>query len=239
MFSYLKSPSTSGASDSKGKSTSRSSSQIAHERCVQSAFETSRLFSTYRATWGSALVCEAAIQWVAVALFTLLSENLHETRFKLAFLDLCVLARSLARRWPFAKGVLRLVQLTAIKTQEKVESRVLPHEAEEILEEFETQLWQGTGGSAINIRRQFSSFYPNLVEVIRRNEGERRRLRSQQSRSVDVSEESMSPASGQQGQQTTSADGESPPMVDMDSFLEKYESKLTMGDTRGFSKPKR
>lgn len=90
------------------------------------------------------------MQLTTVCLFVLL-EDLNAPGSSQAFVELLVIARSMARRFQLARGILRLVQLSA-----REQNIVLPDEAQQLYQEFELE-WFRTGGA-----EQFSSSYPNF-----------------------------------------------------------------------------
>lgn len=95
------------------------------------------------------------IQVITVSLFTLL-DDLKTLGSRQAFVDLVVLARSMARRCQLARGMLRLVQVTA--RQEKI---ALPEEVRAILQDFEGEWYRGRDLD------KFSSYYPNFSVSLR------------------------------------------------------------------------
>lgn len=95
----------------------------------------------------------AMMQYSTLALFTLL-EALDDKQNQVSFVENLIALRALARRWQMAKGMLRLVQLTAIKQEAQ-----LPPESDILLKDFETD-W------STNDRKSFSSHYPNFSVAI-------------------------------------------------------------------------
>jgi hypothetical protein len=94
-----------------------------------------------------------------MALFALLGSLEHEEERK-SFTDILISLRALARRWQLAKGMLRLIQLTAMKQEAK-----LPAEAQILLRDFEEELWSASD------RQRFSSLYPNFAVSTEFKEG--------------------------------------------------------------------
>jgi hypothetical protein len=111
----------------------------------------------HRTKWSIEYISATAMHWVAIALFTLL-DNLDETRSRDAFIDLCFVARVLSRRWLLAKGILRMIQITAQQM-----SIQLPTETETLLDDFSANLWEADKDG-----RRFSSAYPNFILLAQR-----------------------------------------------------------------------
>ena len=105
IFGFLKTP-----IDSEPSSVD--SAKPAQGRCVCSAREVARLVEAFSSRWGLKFLLLLFTRYVTVALFTLL-EALDEDESRASFLQLCVIARSFAHRFPIGKGMLRLVQLSA------------------------------------------------------------------------------------------------------------------------------
>lgn len=77
-----------------------------------SAREVARLIETFHSRWRLNLLPVVFTQYTTISLFTLL-EALDDDDNRTAFVQLCIVARSFARRWTVAKGMLRLVQRSA------------------------------------------------------------------------------------------------------------------------------
>lgn len=109
------------------------------------------LMNTYRSNWRRIEYQPVEyMQITTVCLFVLL-EDLNAPGSSQAFVELLVIARSMARRFQLARGILRLVQLSA-----REQNIVLPEEAQQLYKDFELE-WFRTGGA-----EQFSSSYPNF-----------------------------------------------------------------------------
>lgn len=146
LYSFLKShPSVPSAAFSAAK-----------HHCISSVLTVRDLIHVHRAKWPRLehLPLEYT-QVITVSLFTLL-EDLETVLSRQAFVDLVVLARSMARRCQLARGMLRLIQLTA--RQEKI---TLPEEVRAILQDFEVEWYRGRDVD------KFSSYYPNFVVSFR------------------------------------------------------------------------
>lgn len=146
LYSFLKShPSIPSAAFSAAK-----------HQCISSALTARDLIRIHRAKWRRLEHLPLGyIQPITVSLFTLL-EDLETVASRQAFIDLVVLARSMARRCQLARGILRLVQLTA--RQEKI---TLPEEVRAILQDFEVEWYRGRDA------HKFSSYYPNFAVSFR------------------------------------------------------------------------
>ncbi|KAJ5123268.1 hypothetical protein N7448_009365 [Penicillium atrosanguineum] len=114
----------------------------------------SAILNQFRSLWPLEYVPMNSMQYATVALFTLL-EDLEDQQNKKVFGDILTALRALSRRWQLAKGMLRLVQLTAIKEEVN-----LPNEAQILFTDFEAELWKADD------REQFSSLYPNFAVSI-------------------------------------------------------------------------
>lgn len=131
-------------------------SQIAEKEKItairtSSAREIGAVLNQFRSLWPIEYMPMTSMQYGTIALFTLLTSLEHEAERK-AFTDILISLRAHARRWQLAKGMLRLVQMTAIKQESN-----LPVEAQALLQEFEEELWTPKD------RQRFSSAYPNFA----------------------------------------------------------------------------
>lgn len=129
----------------------------ARETCVESALQIAKMINLYRAQWSIEFISGTAVYWVSIALFVLLGE-LEDPSSRRAFVELCSMARTLSKQWFLAKGILRMVQLTARRLQIN-----LPPETEVFLKEFETDTW-----CQERERRRLSSAFPNLSLLFQR-----------------------------------------------------------------------
>ncbi|KAJ6121025.1 hypothetical protein N7523_005305 [Penicillium sp. IBT 18751x] len=102
----------------------------------------------FRSQWPVDCIPGTAMQYTSVAMFALL-ENLHDAQSEQAFIESFMILRSLARRWKSARGILRLIQLTAMEMES-----ALPTETQIIFRDFEAELWktEQSGGSAAFIQ---------------------------------------------------------------------------------------
>ncbi|RMJ28952.1 Transcription factor [Aspergillus sp. HF37] len=129
IFGFLKRPADSEPSG-------LTSANHAQERCVLSAREVTWLIETFRSRWRLYLLPVSFTQHTTISLFTLL-EALDDNDNRTAFVQLCIVSRSFARRWAVAKGMLRLVQLSA-----KQMGVDLPPEASTLFESVESKVWR-------------------------------------------------------------------------------------------------
>lgn len=118
--------------------------------CLASAREIATNIATHRRKWGIDRFPSPSIQWVSAGLFALL-DGLDDPANRSAFIELCVVARSFSRRWPLAKAILRMIQLTA------EQMGVLPSEVEPLFLDFERKDW------TMKDRETLSSSYPNFA----------------------------------------------------------------------------
>ncbi|OKL57382.1 hypothetical protein UA08_07414 [Talaromyces atroroseus] len=133
-----------------------SASSMAQQNCIASALAVRDLINTYRSKWRHPEhVPVEFMQLMTVCLFTLL-EDMTSPHSRQAFVDVLVVARATARRFQLARGMLRLVQLTA--RQQNIE---LPGETHQIFQDFEREWYQTRGGG------KFSSSYPHFVLSLR------------------------------------------------------------------------
>jgi hypothetical protein len=130
---------------------------IQHTRniCIENALRIAHLIGIHRDKWGIGRMAPSTIQWLSIGMFTLL-EALDSPRNCAAFIELCIVARAFARRFPLAKGILRMIQLSANQMQ-----IVLPAETDALFTDFETRSWEGKD------RHTFSTFYPNFATAVR------------------------------------------------------------------------
>jgi hypothetical protein len=154
LFGLLKNP---------PKSSERAgliSPEEARETCIDSALRVAHMIRMHRTKWGIEYISATAMHWVAIALFTLL-DNLNEPRSRGAFVELCFVARVFSRRWILAKGILRMIHITA-----KQMNIQLPTETDTLLDDFSSKVWDaGKDG------RCFSSAYPNFILLSQRVSG--------------------------------------------------------------------
>lgn len=129
---------------------------------LDAAHNIGTLISRFRIDWPVECVPGTARQYCSVAMFTLL-ENLDDVQNKEAFVNCFIVLRALARRWQLAKGILRLIQLTAIKTE-----AVLPMETQILFKNFEDDLWK------VEDPGRFSSLYPNFAVAVNQRKGSER-----------------------------------------------------------------
>ncbi|KAJ5554782.1 hypothetical protein N7461_003252 [Penicillium sp. DV-2018c] len=124
----------------------------------------STLLTHLRTNYPIECIPVTSMQYATIALFTLLLLLLPETtsetktsseNLKAIFTEILMTLRALARRWQFAKGTLRLIQLTAIKRE-----IVLPRDTMVLLRDFEEELWKD------GERERFSSLYPHFVVAV-------------------------------------------------------------------------
>ncbi|KAJ5761452.1 hypothetical protein N7533_003491 [Penicillium manginii] len=127
--------------------------------CTSSAREIGDGLNKFRSLWPVEYMPMNLMQYATMALFALLGSLEHEEERK-SFTDILISLRALARRWQLAKGMLRLIQLTAMKQEAK-----LPAEAQILLRDFEEELWSASD------RQRFSSLYPNFAVSTEFKEG--------------------------------------------------------------------
>lgn len=126
---------------------------------ASSAREISLALNQFRSLWPVEYMPMNSMQYATMALFALLDILEHEQERK-AFTEILISLRALARRWQLAKGMLRLVQMTALKQESN-----LPAEAQVLFRDFEEELWTA------NERQRFSSLYPNFAVSTEFKEG--------------------------------------------------------------------
>ncbi|KAH2847874.1 hypothetical protein KXW36_007523, partial [Aspergillus fumigatus] len=117
--------------------------QRARNICIESALRIAGLIGIHRDKWGIGRMALDAL-------------DSPDTRNRAAFIEMCIVARAFARRFPLAKGILRMIQLSANQMQV-----VLPAETDALFTDFETRSWEGKD------RHTFSTFYPNFARVVR------------------------------------------------------------------------
>ncbi|KAJ5552592.1 hypothetical protein N7494_001970 [Penicillium frequentans] len=129
---------------------------------LDAAHNIGTLINLFRLEWPAECVPGTAMQYCSVAMFTLL-ENLDDAQNKQAFIECFIVLRALARRWQLAKGILRLIQLTAMKME-----AALPMETEILFKDFEADLWK------VEDSGKFSSLYPNFSVAVNQQKGSER-----------------------------------------------------------------
>lgn len=126
---------------------------------LDAAHNIGTLINRFRLEWPVECVPGTAMQYCSVAMFTLL-ENLEDSQNKQAFVECFIVLRALARRWQLAKGILRLIQLTAMKME-----ATLPTETQVLFKDFEADLWK------VEDSGRFSSLYPNFAVAVNQQKG--------------------------------------------------------------------
>jgi hypothetical protein len=77
------------------------------------------ILNRFRSLWPLKYLPMGSIHYASVALFGLL-ENLEDEQNQKAFENTLIGLRALAQRWPLAKEMLQLVQLTAVQQEVKL-----------------------------------------------------------------------------------------------------------------------
>ncbi|PLB46427.1 hypothetical protein P170DRAFT_465950 [Aspergillus steynii IBT 23096] len=126
---------------------------------IKSAHGMSDLLSILRSQYPMICMPLNCMHFSTVALFTLF-EDLDNPENSRAFVNACISLRGLARRWVLAKGMLRLVQVTAL--QQEIN---LPEETRSLFRDFEAESWK------VKDYTQFSSLYPNFAVTVHGNPG--------------------------------------------------------------------
>ncbi|KAI9756100.1 MAG: hypothetical protein M4579_003987 [Chaenotheca gracillima] len=111
----------------------------AEEQRISSAREVARLTTTYREHYGVDRVPALILQSTSIALFALLPD-LNAPESHRAFNDLAIAAIAASHRWIVAKGMLRLIQLTA--GQMHID---FSPETQHLLDELEVHEWRRHG----------------------------------------------------------------------------------------------
>ena len=124
-----------------------------------SAREICTILNNFRSRWPVEYMPMTSMQYSTVSMFTLM-DNLDDVQNKQAFVGLFITLRALARRWQLAKGMLRIIQLTALKME-----ATLPTETQVLFKDFEAELWKAED------RERFSSLYPNFAVSVNRKKG--------------------------------------------------------------------
>ncbi|OGM41999.1 putative C6 transcription factor [Aspergillus bombycis] len=127
----------------------------ARDLCLSTARHIAQILNMHREKWGIDRVAPSTVQWTSIGLFTLL-EALDSLENRKAFTELCIFARAMSRRFGLAKGILRMIQVTAQQAEVS-----LPPETDALFLDFEKQTWRNHDSQS------FSSFYPHFSTVIR------------------------------------------------------------------------
>jgi len=125
---------------------------------MSSAYHIGAMLNRHRSQWPVECMPMTFMQYSTLSLFTLL-DDLNDEQNQVSFVENLIALRALARRWQLAKGMLRLVQLTAIK-----QDAPLPKESAILLQDFETETWNTED------RDRFSSHYPNFSVSIQNHD---------------------------------------------------------------------
>ncbi|KAF5855358.1 hypothetical protein ETB97_009361 [Aspergillus alliaceus] len=127
----------------------------AQDLCLSTARRIPHILGTHREKWGIDRMAPSTVQWTSIGLFTLL-EALDVLENRKAFVELCIFARAMSRRFALAKGIMRMIQVTAKQMEVN-----LPEETDALFVDFETETWRDRDA------QEFSSFYPHFSTVIR------------------------------------------------------------------------
>ncbi|EAW08929.1 putative C6 transcription factor [Aspergillus clavatus NRRL 1] len=128
--------------------------------CIDNARRIAFLIGIHRDKWGIGRMAPSTIQWLSIGMFTLL-DALDSDDNRAAFIDMCTVARAIARRFPLATGILRMIQISANEMP-----ILLPAETDALFTDLETQGWEGKDSQT------FSTFYPNFATVVRQGNRE-------------------------------------------------------------------
>ncbi|KAH8691609.1 hypothetical protein BGW36DRAFT_305078 [Talaromyces proteolyticus] len=128
------------------------------QMCLSSAHAINQLIEIQQSSSRSDPGPVVNAQWITIAL-CILMEDLQNPDNHKAFMNLCKAHGYFAQRLPLAKGMVRMVQLTAQRMD-----RPLPGDVVAYFREFEERCWRA-GDSRT---RAFSSRYPNFAVAIRR-----------------------------------------------------------------------
>lgn len=118
---------------------------------LTSARKTAQLEGTRRASWGIDHAPAGNVQWITVALSTLL-EHLDDKNNREAFISLCIASKAISRRWVLGKTMLRSINNTARQL-----NITLPTETNALFSELDNQYTSLRGAESVN------SLYSNLV----------------------------------------------------------------------------
>lgn len=118
------------------------SAKAAKSIALRSAVSVSSLMSRHPSSWEAGRLPVADCQYIIIALYALL-DDLDTRENRDAFANLCTYAQAFARRWVFAKGALRSLEIVVRRKQ-----KTLPDTAERIFAEFERDIWK-EGDSAL------------------------------------------------------------------------------------------
>ena len=130
----------------------------ANEMCFSAAKEISTLTEIHRSKWGIERMSSTMIHGVMASMFALL-DDLVDAENRSAFIELCTIARAFARRSTLARGILRMIHITADQM-----GVPMPSEVEALLADFESQSWGPKD------RERISSGYPNFATILRPGE---------------------------------------------------------------------
>ncbi|KAL2846338.1 hypothetical protein BJX68DRAFT_128091 [Aspergillus pseudodeflectus] len=134
--------------DPKAFASARTTTYLNARRIAQ-------LISIHRMRWGIDRMPPSTLQWITIGLFALIGA-LDSPENRTAFTELCTLSRAFSRRFPLAKGILRMLQLTAQHMNIK-----FPEETDALFSSFTVENWTDRD------RESFSSLYPHLMSVIK------------------------------------------------------------------------
>jgi len=127
----------------------------AKDLCITSAKNIVSLAAIHGREFGFDRMYFVFAEGIALALFVLLTD-LESGESAQAFFEAAVAVRAASRRFLFAKGMMRMVYLTALQTH-----ITLPPRAQRLFQDFSATSWRS--GDA----KLFSSELPNIALMIR------------------------------------------------------------------------
>lgn len=118
--------------------------------CIDTALEITKIYRIYRSSYGTSPTSLCFTDPAYKALFVLINENDSDGKYDAEILDLCVMFRSISRRFPFSLAVFRMFHQVAITEK----SQKLPASTVKLFEDFDRDDWAATQLERI------ASYYP-------------------------------------------------------------------------------
>lgn len=108
--------------------------------CRDAALEITKICRIYQSSYGVSPTSLSLTDPIYKALFVLINEEDSDGKYDSEILDLCVMFRSIARRFPFTLAVFRMFHHVALREK----SHRLPASTAKLFEDFDREDWAAT-----------------------------------------------------------------------------------------------
>ncbi|KAK5073059.1 hypothetical protein LTR64_000532 [Lithohypha guttulata] len=118
--------------------------------CRDAALEITKICRIYQSSYGASPTSLSLTDSIYKALFVLINEADSDGKYDSEILDLCIMFRSLGRRFPFTLAVFRTCHQVALREK----SHRLPNSTAKLFEDFDREDWAATQLERV------ASYYP-------------------------------------------------------------------------------